>query len=426
MRKPILLAASLVAAVTILLVALFAALNPSGSAKGTARIPIFPLTSTSTVTSTPTGTSTAVVTTTSTVDPDISAIFPNPGFEDGFTGWTLSRVSLTGTTNYDEDYSGEIDHTVKHSGTASAHIWMPNLGYEHQPKYYARIGTYIPADIFRGKRIRLSVYMRTQELALSAGLWLNVPGVIDGKPTDPDIPMVWDATANKVIVSGTADWRKVDIVLDIPEEASYLEFGVTTGQFGHLWIDDMQLEVVGSDVPTTHRNASLIKATNLDFEQGLTNWITSTSSSGQSEYGAGPEMAHSGRCGAYLKYFGSSDDERAGLTYDTIYGQFYRDKKVSISAYVNMDKAPKGVSLYLEALYLDGKDPIGSTVTNTVQLLPSASGAQGWQRIEGTIDVPDRTWGLVLALALNGDGEVWIDDVQIDILGPADPTHTPR
>jgi hypothetical protein len=262
---------------------------------------------------------------------------------------------------------------------------------------------------------------------MSAGLWLNVSGVIDGKPTDPDIPMVWDATANRIIVSGTADWRKVEIVLDIPQEASYLDFGVTTGHFGHLWIDDMQLEVVGTDVPTTHRDSSLIKTTNLDFEQGLTNWITPTSSA--SEVGTGPEMARSGKSGAYLKYFGSSGAEAGtGIVYKTIYGQYYRDKTVSISAYVNMDNAPQGATLYLEALYLSGNgNNVSGTVTNTVHLLPSASGGQGWQRIEGTIDVPDRTWGLVFFLSLNGIGEIWVDDVQIDVLGPAPtPIQTPR
>jgi len=369
-----------------------------------------------------------VITTTSTVDPDISAIFPNPGFEDGFTGWERGYMGADGdvTPNLDV-YTVDIDHSVAHSGTASARIAFTDTDRLHQPKYYAYISTRIPADIFRGKRVRLSAYMRTVSATVGIELWMKVPGTIEGTPTDPYIPMSWDDTQYGYRnVFGTKDWVNEAMVLDIPPEADYLVFGVRTGNYGQAWVDDVRLEVVGPDVPTTGRESSR-QGENLDFEQGLTGWDQSSGQTGLTEMGTGPEMAHSGKLGAYIKHSGGGEESLGGLTYPIIYGQYYRDKKLSVSAYVNLDRAPEGVTLYLEALYMnDSNDQLGSIVTSTVRLLPSASGAQGWQRIEGTIDMPHRVWGLTFAVGPNGDGDIWIDDVQIDTLGPVPtPTLTP-
>ena len=156
-------------------------------------------------------------------------------------------------------------------------------------------------------------------------------------------------------------------------------------------------------------------------------WETGTAKTGTTEVGTSTEAAHSGKLGAYIKHTGGGEESLGSLTYPIIYGQYYRDKKLSVSAYVNLDRAPEGVTLFLEALYMnDSNDQLGSIVTSTVRLLPLASGAQGWQRIEGTIDMPHRVWGLSFGMGPNGDGDIWIDDVQIDILGPVPtPTLTP-
>ena len=55
----------------------------------------------------------------------------------------------------------------------------------------------------------------------------------------------------------------------------------------------------------------------------------------------------------------------------------------------------------------------------TAQALPGKSGQAGWQKVEATLDIPDRTWGMWFGFRLNGDGEVWIDDVQVEVLGAA-------
>ncbi|HST03554.1 MAG TPA: hypothetical protein VLQ48_02340 [Chloroflexia bacterium] len=410
-RKPILLAVSIVAAAVILLAVLFVALSIGGPAKGSA----------STADATPTVPADA---------PAIAALLPNPGFEDGFTGWERGNMDADGgvTPNLDA-YTVDIDHSVAHSGTASARIAFTDTDRLHQPKYYAYISTRIPADIFRGKRVQLSAYMRTVSATVGIELWMKAFGTIDGKPTDPYIPMSWDDTGyGHRDVIGTKDWVNEAMVLDIPPEADYLVFGVRTGNYGLAWVDDIRLEVVGPDVPVTGR-VSAKQGENLDFEQGLVGWDPGSGSKGHSEVGTGADMAHSGKLGAYITHSGGTEGT-GGLFYPIIYGQYFRDKLVSVSAYVNVDNMLSGATLVAEVYYLDenGKEA-SPPISNTTRIMPIALDKLGWQKAEVTIPVPDRAWGLTFGIMPNGNGELWVDDFSIDVLGPAPtpiPTHTPR
>jgi hypothetical protein len=191
-------------------------------------------------------------------------------------------------------------------------------------------------------------------------------------------------------------------------------------------MDDAQLEIVGKDVPSTDRGA-LTDVSDLDFEQGLSKWDTGPAETGTTEVGTSTEAARSGKLGAYITHTGGGTEKLGGLA-KAIYGQFYRDKKVSVSAYMNVDKMPLGAILGVTVYYLDANgDHVTTPISDSVQVLPATSGAKGWQRIEATVNVPDRASVLTFGIAANGDGEVWIDDVQIDILGPLPtPTQTPR
>jgi hypothetical protein len=350
---------------------------------------------------------------------DIASLLPNPGFEDGLTGWVLGRVGQDGSAVLDKGYTIDVDQSVKHTGTGSAYIRPSDPDPKNAPQSYGYISTRVPADIFRGKRVRFSAYLRSEDSQAEAGLWMQVPGVIDGTPTDPDIPMSWDDTIPFREVRSTTDWTKIEVVLDIPQQASYILFGMEVGNSGQEWIDDVQLEVVGLNVPTTDRGW-LKNIRNLDFEQGLAVWDSGTAQTGKTEIGTGAEMAHTDTLGAYIRHSGGGTQNLGGLSYPGIYGQYYRDKRVRVSMYMNVDKAPKGATLLLWVFYLDANGRrTDAPISDAVDVLPTQSGAKGWQKVQATVDVPDRATALTFGISSNGDGEVWIDDVQIDVLGPA-------
>jgi hypothetical protein len=69
-------------------------------------------------------------------------------------------------------------------------------------------------------------------------------------------------------IKGTASWQKYDVVLDVPQDATGIFFGVLLSGSGTVWLSDTKFEVVGPTVLTT--GAQVQKAdepTNLDFEK---------------------------------------------------------------------------------------------------------------------------------------------------------------
>ncbi len=52
-------------------------------------------------------------------------------------------------------------------------------------------------------------------------------------------------------IKGTGDWKRYEIVLDVPGNSINIAFGILLTGKGKVWMDDLQFEVVGKDVPTT-------------------------------------------------------------------------------------------------------------------------------------------------------------------------------
>jgi hypothetical protein len=116
----------------------------------------------------------------------------------------------------------------------------------------------ISADDVRGGRVRLSVYLRTEN-AGRAQAWVRVDAS-DGRV------LAFDNMAARAVV-GSTDWRRHEVVLDVPADAARVAFGFLLAEKGKVWADSFALERVGTDVPVTAAPASLpSKPRNLGFD----------------------------------------------------------------------------------------------------------------------------------------------------------------
>ncbi|MDP2876323.1 MAG: M56 family metallopeptidase [Holophaga sp.] len=95
----------------------------------------------------------------------------------------------------------------------------------------------------RGRRVRLSAWMRGQDLERRGALWLRVDDATSKS-------LAFDNMTNRPL-KGTFPWRKVDIVLEVPTAASRLAFGTLIEGPGRIWMTDPVLEDVDSSVPLT-------------------------------------------------------------------------------------------------------------------------------------------------------------------------------
>ena len=136
------------------------------------------------------------------------------------------------------NYVASLDRTVAHSGRASGSI----RSVARDPSGFRTLMQTIQADQFRGKRIHLSGFVKTREAA-NAGLWMRVEG-------RPPVILAFDNMQTRLL-SGTADWKQCDIVLDVPERSRTVAFGFMLTGKGQVWVDDLKLEVVGAEAPTT-------------------------------------------------------------------------------------------------------------------------------------------------------------------------------
>ena len=138
-----------------------------------------------------------------------------------------------------EDYEVGLDRTVRHGGSASAYIKSKAAA----PRGFMALVQGFQAETYRGKRIRLSGYVMTKDVADTAGLWMQVQG--GGGATG------FDNMQNRPI-RGTSDWTKYDVVLDVPANSVGITFGFLLQGRGQAWVDDVRFDVVGTDVPSTN------------------------------------------------------------------------------------------------------------------------------------------------------------------------------
>lgn len=122
-----------------------------------------------------------------------------------------------------------------------------------------RLSQKISADDYRGKRLRLSALMKTGGSAY-ARLWMEINGP-DGKP------LAYYGMADRP-VTGTTDWTRYDVVLDVPSDAATIGFGYSL-LGGAAWARDFKLELVGTDVPLSPRALTTLPdaPVNMDFSQ---------------------------------------------------------------------------------------------------------------------------------------------------------------
>ncbi|MDG4865474.1 hypothetical protein P8605_45745 [Streptomyces sp. T-3] len=154
-----------------------------------------------------------------------------------------------------DDYLMTIDRTVAHSGSGSACV-------EAQPdaRGFGTLMQSVSSLTMRGKRIRMSAFVKTQDVRWAA-LWMRVDGA-------ERISSAFDNMADRHI-TGTTDWQEYSTVLDVGADSLEIAFGVLLAGRGKVWVDDFRFETVGTDVPTTDTLGGtpiLPKPWNLNFE----------------------------------------------------------------------------------------------------------------------------------------------------------------
>jgi hypothetical protein len=145
-----------------------------------------------------------------------------------------------------DGYSIRADSTIAWSGSWSASIASRVVRPDPAG---AGLCQYISADAYRGKRIRITLHLRTLNATPGAHMVFRAEGADGRLLAFYNMEQKW--------MSGTLDWTAHSVVIDIPDRASVLMTGASLVYTGTLWVDEVSIEIVDRESPITQPAAQI-------------------------------------------------------------------------------------------------------------------------------------------------------------------------
>jgi len=230
-------------------------------------------------------------------------------------------------------------------------------------------------------------------------------------------------------VSGITDWTGLTIVIDVPQEARYINYGVMIEEgAGSLWISDLSVSEVSLDVPLTENGD------NTDGDNtGPANFELSCS---ESDLNKPKDWIF------YARPASDSDHFRSGLKHEDhfsslwissnadlipeegeksnrsgTFGQSFncvqwRGKRVRFSADVKCKNVGDWCGLMMWVIGAKAK-----TLAFTTMYDFGLCGDRDWQRWSVTLDVPPTACKIKVGTTLKGNGEAFFSNLSFDEVG---------
>lgn len=169
-------------------------------------------------------------------------------------GWFLS-----GSNPF--NYEIGIDHEVVHQGKASGYLKSKTVLDSNE---FSTMMQTFRANQFVSKRIKLSCFIRTEDVVTYAGMWMRVDDTMG------DV-LQFDNMSNRPI-KGTTNWNRYSIILDVPAQSTVISFGIILSGQGIVWVDQFSFEEVNESIPTTNLEVHgelLDEPINLSFDEEI-------------------------------------------------------------------------------------------------------------------------------------------------------------
>ena len=104
----------------------------------------------------------------------------------------------------------------------------------------------IKPDAFLGKTVKMTAYVKSENVKSWAGLWMRVDYYTAAV-------LAFDNMQRRPI-KGTKDWTKYEVVLYVPTEATAISYGVLLNETGQIWFKDLAIEIVEDSLEETGQN----------------------------------------------------------------------------------------------------------------------------------------------------------------------------
>jgi len=255
---------------------------------------------------------------------------------------------------------------------------------------WAQARTVIPADEYRGKRIRLSGYLKCKDVETSSAMQLWVMDAAGNGLAQDDL--------GGHHLTGTKDWTRYDIVSDVPQAAVRIIVITSLRGKGSIWADGLELAVVGKDVP-------------INDNHRWRGWSISPTKYTQFLDQTVRRNGHPTIC---MK---STPDAVMGdwITYDRTMPDVtpFLGKRVKFSAMIKCE----GVKLFGGPV-IRAVGPQNSTLKMDEQRNAKRplKGTMDWKLYSTFLNVPATAADLSAGVTISGAGKVWFDDIRLEIV----------
>jgi RNA polymerase sigma factor (sigma-70 family) len=227
-------------------------------------------------------------------------------------------------------------------------------------------------------RFRFSCWVKSQD-AHQGGIQIKV--------SDPDGATLAKDNMHDRYVHGTTDWKQVCSVVDVPADANMILVKFFLTGSGEVWMDDMQVDTVGNDVPTTDDSNWQLWSKIPDVFAGATD--AGTLHDGHPTFRMGSEIAdHSQKA-----YYDRTDRSIAE----------YVGHRVRASAWIKSEEVHKA------SMEINVQNASDDDLTDEGNTAPEIRGTRDWQLYTAYADVPKNAKSIEWGFAQHGTGSVWID-----------------
>lgn len=154
------------------------------------------------------------------------------------------------------EFTVGTDEIITFDGSKSVFI----EGNNSEEKGHVSLTQVSGVEEYLGQRVKLTFNIKSNDVAGWAGGWFRV----DGAPREI---LAFDNMGNRPIKK-TTDWTEYSIVLDVPNNAKQMLYGVLLKGTGKVWFDNLRFEIVDSNTSVTdmYTSQGQAKPKNLNFE----------------------------------------------------------------------------------------------------------------------------------------------------------------
>ncbi len=335
----------------------------------------------------------------------------NFDFSDNLTGWRT-----TGSLPSEKLlYNVQLDSQVTYQGRPTLHVTLQDEAVSYQQRLRSANSMTLrhegfAADAYRGQRLRLITYCRANELT-EGHFTLTVYGPRLQSHSEAHKQLI---TQSILLLDDTVDWQRQELVVDVPQDASKIEFMLEIQEKGSLWLSAIQLEPVDQSVPLTlfYHEPRLAELQNLDFRQGLDGWFFKSrfcSGNTPQDYAYGTESVDETASARCISIKAIREEPRGPMRLQqSIEPDNYPGKRVRLRGSLKGSGLVEPASLYMR------KGAIQGYVEHCIV------GTQDWTPCEMTTflqDLPQEgSYQLEIGLLLNGKGQVWLKDLAFEVV----------